>query len=102
MTFPTVLILAAAAVVLYHGARILLLPRAAWRHYFPSRWHRLRWRWLARNCRLAYLDHHHRRVMRLRVPFSTATRVSPDPVHLMRHPRARFRPDPFGWQVNVK
>src|SRR5262245_36140952 len=93
---------AAAAVVLYHGARVALLPPAARRYWLPSRWHRWRWRWLARNCQLAYLDKHHKRVLRPRMPFTTATRVSPDPVYLMRHPRARFRPDPFGWQVNIK
>lgn len=104
-----VLVLAAAAVAalfairpgfaIYHLARA---GRSAWLHAGPCLWHTWRWRWLARNAGLAYLDKHHRRLLRPRAPLTTAVRVQPDAQHLERWPRARFHVTEHGWTARVR
>jgi S-DNA-T family DNA segregation ATPase FtsK/SpoIIIE len=83
------------------AARFARLPSAGKRYWLPARWQRLRWRWFCRNAGLGYLDRHHRRLLRPRVPFTTGQRVQEEPVHLMRFPRAHFRPDEFGVVATV-
>jgi S-DNA-T family DNA segregation ATPase FtsK/SpoIIIE len=79
--------------------------KAGWRHFPATVWARLRWRWLARNLNLAYLDQHRRASKRPSVPFGTSVRVVPtsagQPMRL-RFPRARFRADEFGIIARVK
>jgi DNA segregation ATPase FtsK/SpoIIIE, S-DNA-T family len=82
-------------------ARFVRLPPAARRYWWPACWARLRWPWLARNTRLAYIDHYHRRA-RLHMPFTTAVRVNPEERHKLRYPVARFRADAHGLAVTVK
>jgi DNA segregation ATPase FtsK/SpoIIIE, S-DNA-T family len=82
-------------------ARFVRLPPAARRYWWPACWARLRWPWLARNCQLAYVDRYHRRTG-LRMPFTTAVRVDPEPRHKLRYPVARFRADAHGLAVTVK
>lgn len=97
---------ALAALALFRPAlavyRLARMPAAARRHYPAALWARIRWRWLARNAGLAYIDHHHRRQLRPRIPFTTAVRVQPVPVHKLRYPAARFRTDAYGWQATVR
>ena len=81
--------------------------RAAWRHFGPAIWHRLRWRWLARNLRLAYLDMHRRKARRWMptLPWSTAVRVRApaEGQHAkLRYPRALIRPDAFGLDATIR
>jgi S-DNA-T family DNA segregation ATPase FtsK/SpoIIIE len=82
--------------------RFARLPCQAKRHYPAALWAAWRWRWLARNVGLAYVDKHRRRLLRPRLPFTTAVRVEPAPRHLLRWPRARFRADPYGWTVTAR
>jgi S-DNA-T family DNA segregation ATPase FtsK/SpoIIIE len=83
--------------------RLARAPAGSRRFWIPMLWHASRWRWLTRNCQLAYLDHHHKRLWRPRLPFTTAVRVDSEPRHLMRWPRAsRWRLDPFGWTTQVR
>lgn len=107
MTSFVNLVLVLVALVLVARAawavwRFARLPRQAKRHYPAVLWHRFRWRWLARNAELAYIDQHHPRLLRPRVPFTTAVQVRPDPHHLMRWPRASFRADEHGWIVTAR
>jgi hypothetical protein len=81
--------------------RFVRLPADARRYWLAARWQRFRWRWFCRNAGLGYLDHHHRRTGRPRIPFTTGQRVQEHPVHLMRFPRAHFRPDAFGLVATV-
>jgi S-DNA-T family DNA segregation ATPase FtsK/SpoIIIE len=84
-----------------------MCPRSkpGWRHFPATVWARLRWRWLARNLNLAYLDQHRRASKRPSVPFGTSVRVVPmsagQPMRL-RFPRARFRADEYGIIARVK
>jgi DNA segregation ATPase FtsK/SpoIIIE, S-DNA-T family len=98
LTILLVLVLTRPAVAV---ARFVRLPSAARRYWWPACWHRFRWPWLARNCQLAYVDRYHRRT-RLRMPFTTAVRVDPEPRHKLRYPVARFRADVHGLAVTVK
>lgn len=82
--------------------RLARMGRQARRHYPAMLWHAWRWRWLACNAGLAYVDRHHRRLLRPRVPLTTAVRVDPAARHLLRWPRARFRPDAYGWTATVR
>jgi DNA segregation ATPase FtsK/SpoIIIE, S-DNA-T family len=92
------LVLARLAVAVVRFAR---LSPAGRRYWLPARWARLRWRWFCRNAGLGYLDRHHRRQLRPRLPFTTAVRVQEEPVHLMRWPRARFYADNYGLVAKV-
>jgi DNA segregation ATPase FtsK/SpoIIIE, S-DNA-T family len=88
------------AVAVYYVCRA---GRSAWHWAGPCLWATLRWRWLCRNIgSLAYIDKHHKRELRARVPFTTAVRVRPDPEHLMRWPRARFHVTEYGWDARVR
>ena len=74
------------AVVLVLAAVAWLAGRsrlpASWRYLPAMLWHRARWRRLARNLRLSYEDKHRKGVINC--------------------PRARFRPDAFGWTVGLR
>jgi S-DNA-T family DNA segregation ATPase FtsK/SpoIIIE len=74
-----------AARVTWAAVRFARLPRAAKRHYPAACWHRLRWRWLARNLDLSYADKHRRSIRP--VAFGTA---APQPAALPPRPRLRF------------
>jgi S-DNA-T family DNA segregation ATPase FtsK/SpoIIIE len=87
-----VLVLAAAVVGLRLAVAIVrftMLPRSAYPHYLPARWHRFRWHRLARNLGLAYVDRHLGGLDSRRPP-------------KVVYPRVRFRPDPFGWVVKTR
>lgn len=84
------------------AVRFARLSPAGRRHWLPARWGRFRWRFVCSVLDLAYLDTHHRRTWRPRLPRSTAVHVSPAPVHLMRCPTAKFWPDDSGWAVRVR
>ena len=107
-TVPILLLVLVLAAVLVRLAvavvRFVRLTPAARRHWLPARWHRLRWRWLSRNLGLAYLDQH-RKLARPVVPFGTSVKIRPvdmaAPARL-RFPRARFRPDEYGFTARVK
>jgi S-DNA-T family DNA segregation ATPase FtsK/SpoIIIE len=84
----------AAAVVVVLAAvvaavRFVRLPRAARRYWLSARWHRAGWRRLARNLRLAGEDRH-------RGGIDSRRRRS------VNYPRAHFRPDPYGFRVNLR
>ena len=82
--------------------RFACLAPAAKRHYPAALWHRWRWRWLTHNLGLTYEDKHRRR---RGLSFGTAVKVSPDMnigAVKLRHPKARFRADPFGLVATVK
>jgi DNA segregation ATPase FtsK/SpoIIIE, S-DNA-T family len=98
LTVMAALVLTRLAVAVVRFAR---LPAPGRRYWLAARWQRLRWRWFCRNAGLGYLDHHHRRLLQPRIPFTTGQRVKEEPVHLMRFPRARFRPDEFGVVATV-
>jgi DNA segregation ATPase FtsK/SpoIIIE, S-DNA-T family len=101
----TTVLIALAGLVLVRLAvavvRFVQLPAVGKRYWLAARWQRLRWRWFCRNAGLGYLDHHHKRLLRPRLPFTTGQRVQEKPVHLMRFPRAHFRPDEFGVVATV-
>ena len=107
-TVPILLLVLVLAAVLVRLAvavvRFVRLTPAARRHWLPARWHRLRWRWLSRNLGLAYVDQH-RQLARPVVPFGTSVKIRPvdmaAPARL-RFPRARFRPDEYGFTARVK
>jgi S-DNA-T family DNA segregation ATPase FtsK/SpoIIIE len=86
------LVLAVAAVGLRLAVAIVrftMLPRSAYPHYLPARWHRFRWHRLARNLGLAYVDHHLGGLDSRRPP-------------KVVYPKVRFSPDPFGWVVKTR
>lgn len=62
------------------------LPAAAKRNYPAALWARLRWRYLVRNLGLALVDQHAR----------------DDGKRKIRHPRARIRPDAYGFVARVR
>lgn len=76
--------------------------RSGLRYALPATWAGLRWRWVARNCQLAHIDHHRRRAFRPRLPFTTAVRVNPETKPLERWPAARFRVHEHGWTARVR
>jgi len=87
--------------------RFVTLPAGARRHYLPALWYRWRWTWLCRNLGLAYLDKHTRMLR----PGMTRTAVVVKRRHgegehgqarILRTPRARFKPDPFGIVATVR
>jgi DNA segregation ATPase FtsK/SpoIIIE, S-DNA-T family len=80
---------AAAALFAFNVAKVALLPSGARRYWLPSRWHRLTFKRLARNVGIARVDQHRGGIDSTRKP-------------KVNYPRARFRPDPHGWVVNVK
>jgi S-DNA-T family DNA segregation ATPase FtsK/SpoIIIE len=81
-----VLAFTATAVTVIRFVR--LAPEA--RRFWPAaRWGKLTWHRLARNLQLAYVDKHHGGVGSTR----------PKRVNC---PRAHFKPDPFGFQVNLR
>jgi DNA segregation ATPase FtsK/SpoIIIE, S-DNA-T family len=83
--------------------RFVQLPPSGRRYWLPARWHRFRWRWLAANLSLSYLDRHRKAVPK--IPFGTSVRIpSPDPAVpvKLRFPRARFRPDEYGFVARIK
>jgi DNA segregation ATPase FtsK/SpoIIIE, S-DNA-T family len=87
----------------YAVVRFALLPRAAKRNYPAAVWARIRWRWLAHNLGLAYMDRHRAAVRRPQ--FGTSVKVhGNDPAQpaRLRFPRARFRADEFGIVATVK
>jgi DNA segregation ATPase FtsK/SpoIIIE, S-DNA-T family len=105
MTITTVLIVLAGLVLVrlaVAAVRFARLSPAGRRHWLPARWARLRWRWFCRNAGLGYLDHHHRRLLRPRIPGTTGQRVQEEPVHLMRYPVARFRAHDYGIEAHIK
>jgi DNA segregation ATPase FtsK/SpoIIIE, S-DNA-T family len=93
------LVLARPVMAVYRAARA---GRDAWPYLPAMWWAALRWRWLARNAGLAYIDRHHGRKLQPRIPGTTAVRVNPEPIHKLRWPVARFTPTPHGWTAIVK
>jgi DNA segregation ATPase FtsK/SpoIIIE, S-DNA-T family len=94
-----------AARLAFGLVRFARLPRAAKRNYPAALWARFRWRWLARNLQLAYLDQHRRASRRPSVPFGTSVKVkapTPGAPMRLRFPRARFSADEFGIIARVK
>jgi S-DNA-T family DNA segregation ATPase FtsK/SpoIIIE len=108
MTIITVtvalLVLGRLAVVVVKFARLTPAARC---HYLPALWARFRWRWLAHNLQLAYIDRHRKSARRLPafIPFGTSVKVAPvglgEPARL-RFPRARFRPDDYGIVARIR
>lgn len=82
--------------------RFALLSPAGRKNWPRAVWCAFRWRWLARNLDLAYVDKHHKRTFRPRVPFTTAVHVQPVARHILRYPAAKFRPTDHGLDVTVK
>jgi DNA segregation ATPase FtsK/SpoIIIE, S-DNA-T family len=109
VTTVLALVLVLAALVLAGRAawavwRFCRLSPAARANYLPMWRARLTWRWLCRNQGLAYHDQPIRRAGVSR-PGGTAVRVRKPADHgtsRLRYPRARFRPDEFGWSARVK
>ncbi|HEY1318655.1 MAG TPA: hypothetical protein VGF32_00340, partial [Streptosporangiaceae bacterium] len=103
---PLILAAAVAAVLarpVFSVARLASVPASARRFYGPMLWAAWRWRWLCRNLNLGYVDRHHRRLLRPRVPGTTAVRVEAEPLHVMRWPRAyHWRVDRHGWSFRVR
>lgn len=83
--------------------RLVRMGRKARRNYPAALWAKFRWRWLARNLGLAYIDTHQRAAL-LRRPGSTSVPVLPGvPAQVkLRFPHARFRADAYGIQATVK
>jgi DNA segregation ATPase FtsK/SpoIIIE, S-DNA-T family len=107
LTYLLLAVVAAAALLarrpLTHLVRFALAAPAARRHFAAMAWWSCRHRWLMRNCQLAYLDQHRRRVSMLPTPpGSTAVTVSPLPSGKLRFPRGRYRLDPYGWSCTVR
>ncbi len=98
------LLLAATAPAVPHLVRLARAPAAARRHWLPMWWAAHRWRWLARQCRLAYTDAVNRRAHPLLplLPWVTSAAADPEPTHRIRWPRARFRLAEHGWTVEVR
>jgi DNA segregation ATPase FtsK/SpoIIIE, S-DNA-T family len=90
MTITTVtIVLIALGGLAVAVARFAVLEREAKRYWLAARWHRIRWRRLARNLQLARVDKHRGGIDSRRAP-------------AVNCPRARFRPDPFGFVVNLR
>lgn len=83
--FPAIVAVAVAPI----AVRVVLLPPAARRYWLPAWWHRFTFKRLARNVGIARVDQHRGGIDSGRKP-------------KVNYPRARFRPDPHGWVVNVK
>jgi len=77
-------------VVVESAVRFALLERAAKRYWLAARWAKFRWRRLAKNLRLAPVDRHR------------GDKIDSDAARTVNLPRARFRPDPYGFRVRVK
>jgi DNA segregation ATPase FtsK/SpoIIIE, S-DNA-T family len=84
-----------AAVLVAAVVRFARLSPAARRNWPRAFLARLRWRWLTRNLGLAYVDQHGRRKI------GRASAADPKRSHV-RHPRARFRADPYGVVATVR
>jgi DNA segregation ATPase FtsK/SpoIIIE, S-DNA-T family len=81
---------AAGLAVLAAGVtRVALLPAGSRRYWLLARWHRFTFKRLARNVGIARIDQHRGGIDSIRPP-------------KVNYPRARFRPDPHGWVVNVR
>lgn len=84
--------------------RFAVAPWPAKRNYPRAIWASLRWRWLARNLSLAYVDPHQK--TKTRAAFGPAVgknvRIEKTKRTKVRYPRARFRADPYGLVVKVK
>jgi S-DNA-T family DNA segregation ATPase FtsK/SpoIIIE len=83
-----------AARLAFGLVRFARLPRAAKRNYPAALWARFRWRWLARNLNLAFVDKHGRMVK--------VVKGNGDLAPVVRFPKARFRADEFGIIARVK
>jgi DNA segregation ATPase FtsK/SpoIIIE, S-DNA-T family len=83
------LVTAAAVAVAAVTIRVALLPAGARRYWLLARRHRFTFKRLARNVGIARVDQHRGGIDSARRP-------------KVNYPRARFRPDPHGWVVNVK
>jgi S-DNA-T family DNA segregation ATPase FtsK/SpoIIIE len=95
--------LAAGAWLARHLLYIARAGRSAWSYLPGMMWAAFRWRWLTRNTgTLAYIDRHHRRKLRPRLPFTTGARVQAEPTHKLRWPTARWRLDRYGWAATVR
>lgn len=81
----------AAAVLTVAVYRFARLPAPARRYWLPARWHKLRWRRLARNLNLSYTD----RERGDRIGFDVAPRK-------VIRVKARFRPVASGMEIRVK
>jgi S-DNA-T family DNA segregation ATPase FtsK/SpoIIIE len=102
VTVVVLLVVVRLAVAVVRFAR---LTPAARRHYLAARWARFRWRWLARNLDLAYIDRHRKSARWLRVPIGTTVKVRPVDLAApakLRFPRARFTSDDYGIVARVK
>ena len=105
--FVTLVLVLVPLVIVARGTwavvRFARLSPAAKRHYPLAVLARLRWRWLARNQELAYIDSHRPRAFHPRVGTKVKVRVDGQREHAwLRFPRARFRPDDFGIVARVK
>ena len=69
--------------------RFVRLDRAGKAHWCRARWHRITWKRLARNLDLGRRDKHRGGVDSPRAP-------------KVNHPKARFRPDSYGWVMTLK
>jgi DNA segregation ATPase FtsK/SpoIIIE, S-DNA-T family len=69
--------------------RFARLDAAGRRNWLPARWHRLTWKWLARNLQLAYVDRH-------------LGGIDSPRKQKVNYPKAKFWPDSYGWSVNLK
>ena len=99
----TVLVLIAARLV-YAGIRFAILPREARKHWHRAVWAQYRWRWLAHNLQLAYVDKHRRGRSVKPVKFGTSVAVRPNTSDnaKVRFPRAKIRPDVHGLVATIK
>jgi hypothetical protein len=81
-----------------------MAPREARAHARFMWWHAFRWRYLARNAHLAYVDQHHRRRRPWLplLPWQSSVTVHASPVHRVRWPRAKFRLSAYGWDIEAR
>jgi S-DNA-T family DNA segregation ATPase FtsK/SpoIIIE len=82
---PTVIVTRIAIAIV----RFIRLDAAGRRNWLPARWHRLTWKWLARNLQLAYVDRH-------------LGGIDSPRKQKVNYPKAKFWPDSYGWSVNLK
>jgi hypothetical protein len=97
-------IVAVTIVLTRATVEIARLPAGSRHHFWVARWHAFRWRWVARNLGLSYIDKH-RRARPKPVPVGTSATITARPeLHRekLRYPRARFRPDPYGFRVQLR
>jgi DNA segregation ATPase FtsK/SpoIIIE, S-DNA-T family len=99
--FLIVLAVAVLARPLIAVYRLTRMGHDARRHYWAALWAKIRWRWLARNLGLAYVDMH-RRGSVLHLPGSTSVPLSDRGRDKLRYPRAKIRADEFGITAMVK